>query len=44
MPRVLLVLAEPLKRVTYDAPDTWPEPDLFEIVEQAANIQFLAQD
>ena len=43
-PRVLLVLAESLKRVDSPAPATWPEPDLFEIVRPSANIHILAAD
>jgi translation initiation factor 2B subunit (eIF-2B alpha/beta/delta family) len=43
-PLVLLVLAESLKRVDGDAPKTWPEPELFEIVGPMANIQVLAAD
>ena len=43
-PRVLLVLAESLKRVDHAAPETWPEPELFELVRPSANIQILAGD
>lgn len=43
-PRVLLVLAESLKRVDHEAPETSPEPELFEMVRPSANIQILAGD
>jgi translation initiation factor 2B subunit (eIF-2B alpha/beta/delta family) len=44
MPRVVFVLADPLRRLDHEAPDTWPEPDLFEIVPSAVNIRILADD
>jgi translation initiation factor 2B subunit (eIF-2B alpha/beta/delta family) len=36
--RPVLVLAERWKRVTGKAPATWPEPDLFEIVDPGGNV------
>jgi hypothetical protein len=43
-PRVVLVLAESLKWVDHAAPTAWPEPELFEIVRPAANIQIISVD
>jgi translation initiation factor 2B subunit (eIF-2B alpha/beta/delta family) len=40
-PRPVLVLTERWKRVEGPAPAEWPEPDLFEIVSPAANIELL---
>ena len=39
-PGLLLVLAEPLKRLDAPSPEAWPEPDLFELVPPLANVRF----